>query len=154
MREHDRPLFDLVEEFWPAYLTYNAYIDPSFEGTFVLVRDEDIEYTYKSRFLVRVTLTGDKDTGVLGNDQDNVLTGNVGDNGFTGGAGNDAIDGAAGTDRAYFAGMASEYRIESHGPTTIVADTVDGRDGTDELTDIEVLVFQDREVEIGPEGAA
>ena len=32
MQAGDRPLFDLVEEFWPEYLTYNAYIDPSFEG--------------------------------------------------------------------------------------------------------------------------
>ena len=148
MQAGDRPLFDLVEGFWPEYLTYNAYIDPSFEGTFVMVHDKAIEYTNKSRFLVDVTLTGDKDTSVSGNDQDNLLTGNVGDNGFTGGAGDDVIAGVAGSDRAFFAGVASDYRIETKGAITIVTDTVDGRDGTDELTSIEVLVFHDKEVEL------
>ncbi len=148
MRAGDRPLFDLVEEFWPEYLTYNAYIDPSFEGTFVMAYDEAIEYTFKSRFLVNVTLTGDKDTGVLGNDQDNSLAGNAGDNDFAGGAGDDVIAGAAGSDRAFFAGPAADYRVETQGATTTVSDTVDDRDGTDELTGIEVLIFSDKEVAI------
>ena len=114
----------------------------------MMAYDEAVEYTNKSRFLVEVTLTGDKDTSVLGNDQDNVLTGNVGDNGFTGGAGDDVIVGAAGSDRVFFAGSASEYRVETAGAKTTVTDTVDGRDGTDELTGIEVLVFRDKEVEV------
>ena len=146
MQAGDRPLFDLVEEFWPESLTYNAYIDPSFEGTFVMVHDKAIEYTNKSRFLVDVTLTGDKDTSVSGNDQDNLLTGNVGDNGFTGGAGDDVIAGVAGSDRAFFAGVASDYQIETKGAITIVTDTVAGRDGTDEVPGIEVLVFRAKEV--------
>lgn len=148
MKAGDRPLFDLVEEFWPQYLTYNAYIDPSFEGTFMMVYDETIEYTNKSRFLVEITLTGDKDTSVLGNDQDNVLTGNDGDNAFTGGAGDDAIDGAAGTDRAIFTGLASEYHVETVGSKTTVTDTVHDRDGTDVLRGIETLVFRDGQVVI------
>ena len=86
----------------------------------------------------------------MGNDQANVLTGNVGDNGFTGGAGDDVIAGADGRDRAFFTGVASEYRVETNGARTTVTDTVDGRDGTDELTGIEVLVFQDKEVELEP----
>jgi len=148
MKAGDRPMFDLVEEFWPQYLTYNAYIDPSFEGTFVMAYDETIEYTNKSRFLVEITLTGDKNTSVLGNDQDNVLTGNEGDNGFTGGAGDDTIEGAAGTDRAIFTGLASEYHVETEGSKTTVTDTLDGRDGTDVLGGIEILVFRDKQVEI------
>ncbi len=150
MKEGDRPLFDLVEQFWPPYLTYNAYIDPSFEGTFVMVHDATIEYTNKSRFLVTVTLTGDAHTGVLGNDQDNVLTGNSGDNTLTGGAGNDALDGAGGTDRAVFTGAASEYRVETSGADTTVTDQVEGRDGVDTLTGIEVLVFRDGELTLNP----
>jgi hypothetical protein len=148
MMEGDRPLYDAVEDFWPAYLTYNAYIDPSFEGTFLMSHDPAVEYTYKSRFLVNVTLTGDQHTSVTGNDQDNSLTGNVGDNGFTGGAGDDMIAGAAGHDRAFFSGVAAEYRVVTSGATTTVTDTVEGRDGTDALTGIEVIVFQDGEVEI------
>ena len=58
------------------------------------------------------------------------------------------IAGAAGSDRAFFAGVTSDYQIETKGEITIVTDTVDGRDGTDELTGIEVLVFHDKEVEL------
>ena len=150
MKAGDRPMFDLVEDFWPDYLTYNAYVDPSFEGTFLMVHDEAVEYTYKSRFLVQITLTGNNDAGVLGNDQDNVLTGNAGDNTFTGGAGNDVIAGGAGTDRATFTGVASEYRIETleGGAKTTVVDTVGGGDGIDELTGTEILVFHDKEVRV------
>ncbi len=148
MMAGDRPLFDLVKEFWPEYLTYNAYIDPSFEGTFMMVHDDAVEYTHKSRFLVEITLTGNKDTNVLGNDQSNILTGNEGDNAFIGGAGDDVIAGGAGTDRATFAGVASEYRVESMGSTTTVTDTVDRRDGADELTGVEILVFRDGEVRV------
>ncbi len=148
MQAGDRPLFDLIEEFWPEYLTYNAYIDSSFDGTFLMAYDEGVEYTNKSRFLIEVTLTGSNDTGVAGNDQDNVLTGNAGDNEFTGAAGDDVIDGAAGTDRATFAGVSSEYRIDTSGSTTTVVDRVEGRDGTDRLTGVETLVFRDQEVDV------
>lgn len=145
MKEGDRPLFDLVEGFWPNYLTYEAYIDPSFEGTFVIAYDEDIEYTLKSRFLVNVTLTGESDTGILGNDQANGLTGNGGDNRITGGPGNDRIDGGAGTDTAVFSGAESEYLVEDRDGVMMVSDTVEGRDGTDELVGIENVVFVDGE---------
>jgi hypothetical protein len=147
MKEGDRPLYDAVVGFWPEYLTYNAYIDPSFDGTFAMVHEEGVEYTNKSRFLVQVTLTGDNDNNVFGNDQDNILTGNRGDNTITGGAGDDMIDGGSGLDRATFTGARSEYRVETNGSTTTVADTVDGRDGSDELDGIEVLVFSDQEVQ-------
>ena len=89
MKEGDRPLFDLVEGFWPDYLTFNAHIVPARStGTFSIAsRRGSIEYTLKSRYLVNITLTGDKDTGIRGNDQDNRLTGNEGDNRIEGGAG-------------------------------------------------------------------
>ncbi len=148
MEEGDRPLYDLVEGFWPKHLTYNAYIVPEFEGTFSIAFDHGIEYTLKSRYLVNVTLTGDNDTAILGNDQDNDLTGNNGDNSIIGAAGNDAIDGGAGTDTAVFSGSSTEYEIVSDGGKTIVTDSVSDRDGTDELSGIEVLRFSDKTVEI------
>ena len=146
MKEGDRPLYDLVEGFWPKYLTYNAYIVPEFEGTFSIAFDEDLEYTLKSRYLVNVTLTGDKDTYILGNEQDNRLTGNDGDNFITGAEGNDAIDGGAGNDTAVFSGSSVEYKIMADGDKTMITDGVSGRDGTDELTGIEVLKFSDKTV--------
>ena len=145
MKEGDRPLYDLVEEFWPDYLTYNANIHPSFEGTFKIAFDEETEYTLKSRYLVNVTLTGSKDTDILGNDQANSLIGNDGDNRIEGGAEDDVLAGGAGADTAVFSGVESEYRVETAGAKTIVSDTVEGRDGTDELTGIETLAFLDGE---------
>jgi len=143
MKEGDRALYDLVEGFWPEYLTYDAYIDPSFEGVFTMVRDENHEYSFKSCHLLNVLLTGTSNSGVLGNDQDNNLTGNDGDNMLTGGGGNDRIDGGEGSDTAGFSGMRSEYEIDEGEEKTIVKDTVEGRDGTDVLVSVETLKFQD-----------
>jgi hypothetical protein len=148
MKEGDRPLFDLVEGFWPRYLTYNAYIAPEFEGTFSIAFDESLEYTLKSRYLVNVTLTGDGDTNILGNDQDNRLTGNGGDNVIAGAEGNDTIGGGAGNDTAVYSGASSEYDIGVDGDKVIVTDSVSGRDGTDGLIGIEVLKFSDKTVTI------
>jgi hypothetical protein len=144
MKAGDPALYDLVEKFWPKYLTYDAYIDPSFEGTFSTVRDENTPYTFKSQYLVNILLTGSKDTNILGNDQENKLVGNDGNNIITGGKGNDVIKGGAGEDTAQFSGNSSEYEITKTDGKTFVADTVPNRDGTDELTDIEVLKFKDK----------
>jgi hypothetical protein len=146
MKAGDQPLYDLVEKFWPKYLTYDAYIDPSFEGTFSTVRDENTPYTFKSQYLVNIILTGTKNTNILGNDQDNRLTGNDGNNSITGGKGNDVIAGGKGEDAAEFSGNQSEYEITQADNKTVVMDTVSGRDGKDELTEIEVIKFKDKEV--------
>ena len=153
MKAGDRPLYDVVDQFWPEYLTYNAYIDPTFEGTFSTVLDEDAEYTLKSRYLVNIALTGDKDTNILGNDQDNQLTGNEGNNTITGGAGNDVIAGGEGQDTAVFSGGSSEYELLRTRNNVTVTDTISGRDGADELTSVEVLRFSDTEVEPGDDYA-
>jgi hypothetical protein len=148
MKEGDPALYDLVEKFWPKYLTYNAYIDPAFEGTFSTVREKNTEYTFKSQYLVNIILTGKKDTNILGNDQDNRLTGNDGNNILTGGKGNDVIAGGEGEDTAEFSGSYSEYEVTKVGKKTIVTDTVTDRDGKDELTDIEVLKFKDKKATV------
>ncbi|MFC2166008.1 hypothetical protein ACFLT2_13560 [Acidobacteriota bacterium] len=148
MKAGDPALYDLVEKFWPKYLTYNAYIDPSFEGTFSTVLDKNTEYTFKSQYLVNIILTGAKNTNILGNDQDNRLTGNEGDNVITGGKGNDILNGGSGDDIAVYSGDSTEYKITTTGITTTVTDTVSNRDEKDELTDIEVLQFKDKKVDI------
>jgi len=153
MKAGDRPLYDLVEAFWPKYLTYNAYIDPSFEGTFSTVLDRNTEYTFKSQHLVNITLTGDKDTNILGNDQDNRLTGNDGDNVITGGKGMDRINGGEGKDTAKFSGNSSEYRITKRRNRTVVTDSVSRRDGRDVLRGVEVLEFRDGSQQVVSEQA-
>jgi hypothetical protein len=144
MKDGDPALYGLVEKFWPKYLTYEAYIDPSFEGTFSTIRDPGTPYTFKSQYLVNIRLTGKNDSGILGNDQNNRLTGNDGNNLIIGGRGNDMIDGGAGEDVAGFSGRAGEYRITREGPKVIVTDTFPGRDGRDELVNTEILRFQDK----------
>jgi Ca2+-binding RTX toxin-like protein len=63
---------------------------------------------------------------------------------ITGQAGNDTIDGGAGSDIAIYTGPMSAYTLTS--PTagqTQVADSTSTRDGTDILTNVEVLQFSD-----------
>lgn len=146
MNVGDPALYGLVEKFWPKRLTYDAYIDPSFEGTFSTVLDVNTEYTFKSQYLVNIILTGKNHSNILGNDWDNRLTGNEGNNRIIGGRGNDLIAGGSGDDTAVFSGKFSEYEIRTLAHKVIVKDTVPGRDGIDELTEIEVLEFIDRSV--------
>jgi len=144
MKAGDPALYELVEKFWPRYLTYDAYIDPSFEGTFSTVLDGNTEYTFKSQYLINIILTGNNNTNILGNDQDNRLTGNNGNNLIIGGKGNDLIAGGGGEDTAEYSGDVSEYEIKKADHKTIVMDTVSGRDGKDELRDVEILKFKDK----------
>lgn len=146
MKAGDLALYELVEKFWPRFLTYNAYIDPSFEGTFATILDESAEYTFKSQYLVNIILTGEKNTNILGNDQDNRLIGNQGENMITGGKGNDILKGGAGADTAVFSGDAAEYTITKTDGKTIIADSIPERDGTDELIDIEFFQFRDKKI--------
>lgn len=150
MRDGDPALYELVEKFWPKYLTYDAYIDPSFEGMFSTVLDPGQPYTFKSQYLVNIILTGGGASGILGNDSDNRLTGNDGNNVIVGGRGADLIDGGAGEDSAGFSGRLEEYRIVREGPKVIVTDTVEDRDGRDELINVEILQFHDKRIPAAP----
>lgn len=149
MKKGDPALYTLVEMWWPDKLTYNACISPDFSGTFSTVFRKDLAYTLKSRYLVNITLTGSRNSGILGNRFDNRLIGNSGDNNITGGSGNDEIDGAEGIDTAVFTGTAEEYRIERYNQRTVVTDTKRNRDGTDYLKNIEFIQFIDSKIKIG-----
>jgi len=130
----------LMEMFFNPYVTYEARVDGGFEGIFMMSFDPKVPYTHKARYLVNVTLTGTKDSGLSGNDQDNLLRGNAGDNN---------LDGAGGIDTVRLAGTRAEYQISREGDTIIVEDTVTGRDGIDTLANIERLEFADVSVEAG-----
>jgi hypothetical protein len=60
---------------------------------------------------------------------------------ITGGGGNDTIDGGGGTDTAVFAGNATDYNISFNGSTMVVTDRISGRDGSDSITNVELLKF-------------
>ncbi|WP_276017372.1 VCBS domain-containing protein [Bradyrhizobium sp. C-145] len=65
-----------------------------------------------------------------------------GNDGITGQGGNDTIDGGAGTDMVIFSGTQSQYTVTTPGPI-VVQDNTAGRDGTDSLSNVEVLQFSD-----------
>ena len=77
-----------------------------------------------------------------GNDFNNVL------NGF---GGNDLINGHAGIDVAQFSGFADDYVITVKNNSSII---IDGTDGTDSLTNIERLEFDDKKLAFDLSGNA
>jgi hypothetical protein len=125
---------ELMEAFFNPYLTFEARIDPGFDGVFSMAFDPEMPYTHKSQYLVRATLTGSFDSGLRGNDQDNTLKGNQGSN---------LLDGGDGEDTAVFNGPFADYGIEADGQVVVVSDGVEGRDGSDRLEAVEWLQFQD-----------
>ena len=93
------------------------------------------------------TISGDDEDNVLdggaaGND---VLSGGDGEDVLIGGSGDDVLDGGEGSDTARFSGALADYAFVDNADGTItVTDSVEGRDGTDTLTDIEYLEFADQ----------
>lgn len=79
-----------------------------------------------------------------GNDQ---LIGNGAVNRLTGGAGNDTIDGGANVDTAVVSGNRSEYTITQ---TSTGVFEITGPDGTDVLTNVEFLEFDDEVLRLLP----
>ena len=148
MREQDPSGYALVEKFVPPHLTYTPYLPEDFGGTFSLALDPGTAYTFKSQHLRNVTLTGSGDADLVGNDAPNVLTGNDGLNRLTGAGGDDTLDGAGGRDIAVFSGPRADYEVVIDGAVATVLDSVDGRDGTDTLRDVESLRFADGDVNL------
>ncbi len=70
---------------------------------------------------------------------DDALVGNSYDNILQGWGGNDRIDGGAGTDTVVLSGLRSQYTISRTGDTFVTS----GPDGTDTLTRVERLQFND-----------
>jgi hypothetical protein len=70
-----------------------------------------------------------------------LVHGGPGNDVITGGAGADYLDGGAGTDTAVFAGNIGDYTISVVGSQVIVTDKVAGRDGTDYISNMELLKF-------------
>ncbi|PID97499.1 MAG: hypothetical protein CSA82_03740 [Actinobacteria bacterium] len=141
VKEKDPQGYSVLTSFLPEALTPLMRVDPSFEGTFSMKLDQALPYTAKSQYLTNVSLTGTRDSGLVGNASDNVLMGNAGKN---------AIDGGEGTDVVQLRGASSEYTVESTGNTTTVTDSVEGRDGTLVLTNVETLRFTDKDTPVTP----
>ena len=117
-------------KFFHPYLTYNARIDPSFNGTFSLRFDSSKPYTNHSQYLKDITLLGNNDTSVHINQLDNNIIGNNGIN------------------SVILNGDSSEYIIDISENRTSVIDKVTNRDGINILYGIEKLKFTDQIIEV------
>ena len=81
---------------------------------------------------------------------DDILSGGGGDDVLVGGAGNDSLDGGTGNDTAFYIGAFADYTVDDSGPNIVVS----GLEGTDTLSNIEFLQFNDRTVYVaGPNTA-
>lgn len=83
--------------------------------------------------------------GGSGND---AIRGNSAGNRITGGQGNDVIDGGLGVDTLVFSGARNQYTITWVGQIG----TVTGPDGTDTITNVEFLQFDDMTIAAAPTG--
>ncbi|SDM85099.1 VCBS domain-containing protein [Afipia sp. GAS231] len=84
---------------------------------------------------------------VTGSAFNDTIIGDGNSNTLTGGGGNDTIDGGGGADLALYTGARGGYTISFNTPSAgqvQVQDNTAGRDGTDTLTNIEVLQFSDQ----------
>jgi len=93
-------------------------------------------------------------TGWVGTASGDVITGNALDNAMWAGAGNDVVDGGSGIDTAFFSGTRSQYGVSTSGTTLQVFDTVLNRDGSDVLTQVERLAFDDVDLALDLSGHA
>ncbi|WP_216599656.1 hypothetical protein [Vibrio sp. 03-59-1] len=122
---------ELMTKFFHPYITYNARIDASFDGTFSLKYDVSKPYTNHSRYLKDITLTGTNDSNVIVNQLDNVITGNSGNN------------------SVIFSGVESDYTItKTDANHYVIEDNQAGRDGKVTVKDIEILKFSNSEQEL------
>jgi hypothetical protein len=140
--------YELIEKFFPPYLTYTPQLPAEFEGTFSLEFDKALVYTHKSQHLKNVALRGIHNADLIGNAYDNVLAGNSGNNILTGGKGGDLLLGGEGEDTAAFVGDQEDYTITKSGECGVVKDHRVDRDGTDILVGVEYLQFSDRRIRL------
>ncbi len=89
---------------------------------------------------------GPKDDNLNGSGGNDTIWGGAGNDRIAGAGGNDIIDGGLGRDTAVFQGARSQYTITTSSTGVIVADSVSNRDGTDQLSNIEVLKFANDQV--------
>ena len=98
---------------------------------------------------------GSGDDTLTGSDRADVLLGGDGNDVLTGGQGYDEIDGGAGTaNTAVFSGNKADYTVTWTGSSNLglrLADNVAGRDGVDQLSNIQVLRFADGDVVLDAE---
>lgn len=137
IKEKDPMGYEAITSFLPPYINTFMRVDPSFEGTFEMVRNEEKPYTFKSQYLQNIILTGDKDSSIIGNDEDNIFMGNSGIN---------EIDGGLGKNVVQLKGTKGEYKITKTVNGIELIDSVENRDGILKLKNIHIIRFTDKDV--------
>ncbi|MCC1493200.1 VCBS domain-containing protein [Cognatishimia sp. F0-27] len=94
---------------------------------------------------IETVLGGSGDDVITGDANANLLVGNGGGDTIAGGEGDDTIDGGEATDTAVFSGVSSGFTValDAGNVTVTDNDTTDGNQGTDTLSDIELVAFGD-----------
>lgn len=131
--------YKAIQSILPATINQMMRVDASFKGDFDMNRNESKPYTYKSQYLQNISLTGNIDSNIIANDLDNILMGNSATN---------KIDGGKGEDIYQLRGKLSEYKIETNSGETTIIDTIEGRDGTSILSNIEIIRGTDKDYQV------
>ena len=141
----DPLLYNIIAGFFGETLSYKPALPSDFNSFFFLKRQENLDYTFRSQFITDIRLTGSNSSSIIGNDYKNHLHGNDGNNSFQGFMGDDTIYGGPGIDRSIYLGERNDYVII---PPEYTADSSHqirdlelGRDGIDELFDVEEVQF-------------
>ncbi|MCR9638647.1 hypothetical protein R7035_18860 [Vibrio sp. 1731] len=117
-----------VQKLLHPYLTYNARVSKSFEGTFSLKFDTKLPYTHHSQYLKNITLTGSNNVNVIVNKLGNKIVGNKGKN------------------TVIFSGDESNYTITKlRDGKYSISDNRDNGDGVVLLENIEKIKFSSSE---------
>ena len=96
---------------------------------------------------------GSGQDSLMGDGGNDTLRAGAGNDRLAGGAGNDTIDGGMGTDTAIFSGIRADYAIISSGNGYLVADNrALTPDGTDMVTNVDILQFADAVIVLGTSG--
>jgi uncharacterized delta-60 repeat protein len=109
----------------------------------------------RQAFVLRLNADGSVDNGQarqLGTAGDDALQGSSGDDDVGAlegndtirpGSGNDQVDGGAGVDLVVLSGRYADYDVVNRGHHWVLSDSVAGRDGTDQVLNVERLRFAD-----------
>lgn len=148
-------LIDLRPGAWSQLGQARTYWSSDFSDSWLDASTVAIAYAVQ----IENAIGGNAADRLIGNDGDNRLEGRGGNDFLDGGAGSDTLVGGAGDDRleggdgldfALFAGPAAAYTAQAGAPGI----TVSGPDGTDLLTGVERLVFDDLALALDLDGAA
>ena len=121
-------------------------VNASAPGSFDLyVRAIQFDATDHQEWFFGASTDNDTIDGGAGND---TIASGIGNDMITAGIGNDVVDGGEGMDWAIFAGNIADYDIDFVDSRISVVDRTAGRDGSDDVANVEFLKFADATVSV------